>query len=127
MTKQEHLQDNSMAEFERNEVQFSESPRSYQIGKSIRMKIEEEGKMRTLSGRVINCQGKNVKINIPLTMPSHTLSVITFLVWDDLINQSMKGGPEGNDKLNINKKKLHHAEKMIRGDFTELYKGLGSP
>ncbi|XP_010265690.1 PREDICTED: phosphate transporter PHO1 homolog 1-like [Nelumbo nucifera] len=25
----------------------------------------------------------------------------------------------------FNKKKLHHAEKMIRGAFTELYKGLG--
>nr|DAD32435.1 TPA_asm: hypothetical protein HUJ06_011286 [Nelumbo nucifera] len=30
------------AEFERNEAQFSESPRSNQIGKSIRMKREEE-------------------------------------------------------------------------------------
>ncbi|XP_010262370.1 PREDICTED: phosphate transporter PHO1 homolog 1-like [Nelumbo nucifera] len=124
MTEQEHLQDNSMAEFERNEMQFSESPRSDEIGKSIRMK-REEGRMRTLSGRVIDCQGKNVKISIPLTTPSRTLSAITYLVWDDLINQSKKGGPEGNNKLKINKKKLHHAEKMIRGAFTELYKGLG--
>lgn len=86
---------------------------------------KEEGKMRTLSGRVFNCQGKNLRIHIPLTNPSRTFSAITYLLWDDLINQSSKKcGPEGH-RLHINRTKLHHAEKMIRGAFIELYKGLG--
>jgi hypothetical protein len=42
-----------------------------------------------------------------------------------LINQSSNNcNPEGS-KLRINKTKLNHAEKMIKGAFIELYKGLG--
>ncbi|KAA8532780.1 hypothetical protein F0562_032813 [Nyssa sinensis] len=93
------------------------------MGKSIRMKRYEE-RVRNFSGGVINFQGKNLRINIPLTNPTRTFSAITYLLWDDLVNQSSKKcGPEGN-KLHINKTKLHHAEKMIRGAFVELYKGL---
>ncbi|KAL8531593.1 hypothetical protein ACS0TY_008260 [Phlomoides rotata] len=68
---------------------------------------------------------KNLRIHIPVTNPTRTFSAITYLLWDDLANQSSKKcGPEGN-RLHINKKKLHHAGKMIRGAFVELYKGLG--
>lgn len=123
-TEQEPAQDNTADEFESNDVQFSDSLKSDEMGKSMRMK-REDGKLRTLSGRVFNCQGKNLRINIPLTTPSRTLSAISYLVWGDLVNQSSrKCGPEGS-KLNINKTKLHHAEKMIKGAFIELYKGLG--
>ncbi|XP_034681166.1 phosphate transporter PHO1 homolog 1 [Vitis riparia] len=123
-TEQEPAQDNTADEFESNDVQFSDSLKSDEMGKSMRMK-REDGKLRTLSGRVFNCQGKNLRINIPLTTPSRTLSAISYLVWGDLVNQSSrKCGPEGR-KLNINKTKLHHAEKMIKGAFIELYKGLG--
>ncbi|KAK1326558.1 Phosphate transporter PHO1-3 [Acorus calamus] len=66
-------------------------------------------KQRSLSGRMVSYQGKNVKVNIPLTTPSRTIS--------DLMSQSKPN--------NINKAKLHRAEKMIRGAFVELYKGLG--
>ncbi|KAG9450035.1 hypothetical protein H6P81_010000 [Aristolochia fimbriata] len=107
----------------KNEAELVESPKGDEEGRLMRMK-KEESKMRSLSGKVINCQGKNLKINIPLTTPSRTLSAITYLVWDDFVNQSKKCGPEGG-KLNINKNKIHHAEKMIRGAFVELYKGLG--
>ncbi|KAF8407882.1 hypothetical protein HHK36_007020 [Tetracentron sinense] len=124
ITDNEQVQDNSVGEFEKSGVQFSDSLRSDEMGKSMKMK-REDGKMRrTLSDRVINCQGKNVRINIPLTTPSRTFSAITYLVWEDMVNQSRKCSSEGN-KLHINKSKLHHAEKMIRGAFTELYKGLG--
>ena len=37
---------------------------------------------------------------------------------------SKKCGPEGR-KLQVNRTKLHHAGKMIRGAYVELYKGLG--
>lgn len=83
----------------------------------------EESKPRSLSGKMINCQGKNMKINIPLTTPTRTISAITNLVWEDLVNQSKKCGSEGG-KLSINKANLHHAEKMIRKALVELYKGL---
>ncbi|KAF5191258.1 Phosphate transporter pho1-like protein [Thalictrum thalictroides] len=115
--------ENSASEFETNDVQLpeSESQRSDEIEKS--MKIKREGKLRSLSGRAFNCQGKNVKINIPLTTPTRTLSAITYLLREDLANQSKKCNSE-NNKLSINKTKIHHAEKMIRGAFVELYKGL---
>ncbi|XVF03484.1 hypothetical protein REPUB_Repub04eG0265200 [Reevesia pubescens] len=123
-TEQEQLQDSCTEELDRNDVSFSDSPRSDEMGKPMRMK-KEDGKLRTLSGRVFSCQGKNLRLNIPLTTPSRTFSAISYLVWDDLVNQSSKKcGPEGS-KLHINKSKLHHAEKMIKGAFIELYKGLG--
>lgn len=116
--------ENSTDEMDKLEVESSDSPRSGEVGKSSRMK-KEDRKRRSLSGRIVNCRGKNLRIHIPLTNPTRTFSAISYLLWDDLVNQSSKKcGPEGN-KLHINKKKLHHAEKMIRGAFIELYKGLG--
>ncbi|GFZ16179.1 EXS (ERD1/XPR1/SYG1) family protein [Actinidia rufa] len=119
-TEQEQGQDSATDEFDKNMAQFSDSVKSDEMGKSKR----EDGKMRTLSGRVFHFQGKNLRLHIPLTNPSRTFSAITYLLWDDLMNQSSKKcGPEGS-RLHINKTKLHHAEKMIRGAFSELYKGL---
>lgn len=85
---------------------------------------KEKLKLMSLSGTVISSQGKSLRINIPLTTPTRTITALTYSVWDDLVNQSKKCGPESG-RLNINKTKLHHAEKMIRGAFMELYKGLG--
>ncbi|KAK6931431.1 EXS, C-terminal [Dillenia turbinata] len=117
-------QESNSDESEKNDVQFSDSPKSDEMGKQMTIN-REDGKMRTLSGRMSSCQGKNLRINIPLTNPTCTFSAITYLIWDDLVNQSSrKCGPEGS-KIHINKSKLHHAEKMIRGAFIELYKGLG--
>ncbi|KAG6764110.1 hypothetical protein POTOM_031568 [Populus tomentosa] len=121
--EQEQIQDDSTDDLEKNEVLGS--PRSEEMGKSTRIMKREDRKLRTLSGRVFNCQGKNLRINIPLTTPSRTFSAISYLVWGDLVNQpSSNCNPEGS-KLRINKTKLHHAEKMIKGAFIELYKGLG--
>ncbi|KAL9401942.1 hypothetical protein Peur_005791 [Populus x canadensis] len=121
--EQEQIQDDSTDDLEKNEV--LDSPRSEEMGKSTRIMKGEDRKLRTLSGRVFNCQGKNLRINIPLTTPSRTFSAISYLVWGDLVNQSSNNcNPEGS-KLRINKTKLHHAEKMIKGAFIELYKGLG--
>ncbi|KAL7110493.1 hypothetical protein ACP275_05G029200 [Erythranthe tilingii] len=98
-------------ELDKDDVKLPKSPRSLRIKKD----------------DVVNRQGRNLRIHIPLTNPTRAFSAITYLLRDDLkSNQasSKKCGPEGN-KLHINKKKLHHAEKMIRGAFVELYKGLG--
>ncbi|KAK9118848.1 hypothetical protein Scep_016941 [Stephania cephalantha] len=121
MEYQEELQENS-SESEGNEVLY-DSTMSDDIGRSVRLK-REEAKIRSLSGRVINCQGKNVEIKIPLTTPTRTFSAIKYLVWEDFVNQGKKCTPDGN-KLHINKTKIHHAEKMIKGALIELYKGLG--
>lgn len=112
--------ENVSEELDKDETKSSESPKSGEVEKSMRLK-----KLKSVSNCVIKCQGKNLRIKIPLTNPARTFSAISYLLWDDLVNQSSKKcGPEGN-KLHINKKKLHHAEKMIRGAFVELYKGLG--
>ncbi|KAK3020774.1 hypothetical protein RJ639_045846 [Escallonia herrerae] len=108
-------------ETNKSHEQFMDSPKLDEMEKPMRIK-KEDGKLRALSGRAFNCQGKNLRIHIPLTNPTRTFS---YLLWDDLINQSSKKcGPEGN-KVHINKTKLHHAEKMIRGALVELYTGLG--
>ncbi|KAK8487025.1 hypothetical protein V6N11_068395 [Hibiscus sabdariffa] len=127
-TEQVQLQQDgcSTDESDKTEVSFTDSPRSDEMAKSTNMDMKrEKGKLRSLSGRVFSFHGKNLRINIPLTTPSRTFSAISYLVWDDLVNQSSrKCGTEGG-KLHINKSKLHHAEKMIKGAFIELYKGLG--
>ena len=118
------MQENCSDNLEKNIAQFTDSSRSDEVEKSLQTK-REDGKLRTLSNHTVNCQGKNVKINIPLTTPSRTFSAISYLVREDLLNQSSrKCSPEGC-KLHLNKTKLHHAEKMIKGGFIELYKGLG--
>ncbi|CAL0318130.1 unnamed protein product [Lupinus luteus] len=119
---QEEMQETSTDD--KNEVPCSDSPRADDIGNSMQVK-REDGKMRTHSGRIVNCKGKNLRINIPLTTPSRTFSAISYLVREDLLNRSSrKCGAEGS-KVHVNKTKLHHAEKMIKGGFIELYKGLG--
>lgn len=127
-TEQEQLEDNNSAatdDLEKDEVPYTYFPRSDDTGKSMSMRQQDDGKLRSLSGRVFNCQGKNLRIKIPLTTPSRTFSAISYLVREDLLNQSSKKcNPEGS-KLHVNKAKLHHAEKMIKGAFMELYKGLG--
>lgn len=123
-TEQEQPQDNSTDEIDKNDVAYSDSLRSDETGKPMAIK-RDDSKLRTMSGRVFSCQGRNFGINIPLTTPSRTFSAISYLVWEDFVNQSSKKcNPEGG-KPRINKTKLHHAEKMIKGAFVELYKGLG--
>ncbi|TVU22250.1 hypothetical protein EJB05_31934 [Eragrostis curvula] len=83
---------------------------------------------KSLGRSVSSCQRmKSVKINIPLTNPSRTISALTDILWDEVVSQnSKKCNPDGSVvKQSVNKTKLRHAEKMIKGAFVELYKGLG--
>lgn len=61
-----------------------------------------------------------MRIDIPATTPTRTIAAVTSMLWEDLVNNPKKGGGEY-----INRKKIQCAEKMIRGAFVELYKGLG--
>ncbi|KAI3719932.1 hypothetical protein L6452_20838 [Arctium lappa] len=119
ITDQDLQEEGNIAEeVDQNGMQSDDSPRSEEAEKMRRCKKEEE----RLSGCIINSHGKNLKIRIPLTNPTRTFS---YLLWEDLINQSSKKHNAQGRKLQINKTKLHHAEKMIRGAVIELYKGLG--
>uniref|UniRef100_A0A6N2LSH4 SPX domain-containing protein n=1 Tax=Salix viminalis TaxID=40686 RepID=A0A6N2LSH4_SALVM len=116
--EQEQIQDDSTDDLEKDEV--LDSSRSEEMGESRRIMKTEDSKLED----TLWPQGKNLRINIPLTTPSRTFSAISYLVWGDLVNQSSNNcNPEGS-KLRVNKTKLHHAEKMIKGAFIELYKGL---
>lgn len=101
----------------------NESTKSDETERSARRIKRDDCGSRSFSSRVFNCQGKNLTINIPLTTPSRTFSAIGSLVWEDVIghNSAKKTNPRG---IHINKTNLHHAQKMIRGAFLELYKGL---
>lgn len=106
-------------------AESTDSPSSGEVGKPCNKLKKEDRQLRSFSDRTVSCRGKNLRIHIPLTNPTRTFSAISYLLWDDLVNQSSKKCGQEEKKLHINKKKLHHAEKMIRGAFIELYKGLG--
>uniref|UniRef100_A0A7N0V554 Phosphate transporter PHO1 n=2 Tax=Kalanchoe fedtschenkoi TaxID=63787 RepID=A0A7N0V554_KALFE len=63
----------------------------------------------------------SMRIEIPATTPTRTITAVTSMLWEDLVNNPKKEGPGEQ----INKKKIQCAEKMIRGAFVELYRGLG--
>ena len=134
ITKQEHesqekLADNATAKnTDEGEDHLSISEGLGDSGRIEKPTEEVANKLMTFSGRAVTCQGRSVRINIPVTTPSRTVFAIRELLFDDMLSQSRKTGGNGGDggeKLSINKKKVHQAEKMIRGALVELYKGLG--
>ncbi|KAI9194678.1 hypothetical protein LWI28_008116 [Acer negundo] len=62
-----------------------------------------------------------MRIDIPAETPTRTITAVTSMLWEDLVNNPKK---EGHGDF-INRKKIQCAEKMIRGAFVELYRGLG--
>ncbi|XP_072968909.1 phosphate transporter PHO1-2-like [Typha angustifolia] len=67
----------------------------------------------------------SLRIDIPATTPGRTISAVTSMIWEDLVNGSRKEGSGGGGGEYINRKKIQCAEKMVRGAFIELYRGLG--
>lgn len=63
----------------------------------------------------------SVRIDIPATTPTRTIAAVTSMLWEDLVNSPKKESPGEF----LNRKKIQCAEKMIRGAFVELYRGLG--
>lgn len=63
-----------------------------------------------------------MRIDIPAETPARTISAVTSMLWEDLVNNPKKESGVGEF---INRKKIQCAEKMIRGAFVELYRGLG--
>ncbi|KAK2988878.1 hypothetical protein RJ640_028645 [Escallonia rubra] len=62
-----------------------------------------------------------MRVDIPAIAPARSISAVTAMLWEDLVNNPKK---EGHGEF-INRKKIQCAEKMIRGAFVELYRGLG--
>ncbi|GAB2297090.1 Phosphate transporter PHO1 1 [Dionaea muscipula] len=114
-------------EVEKNGMHLIDSSSNLDEKEKSRRIKREDSNSRSLSARAFNCQGKNLKINIPLTTPSRTFSAISYLIWQDFVSQSSKkcSSRSGTNKFHVNQTKLHQAEKMIKGAFVELYKGLG--
>lgn len=123
------------AVFEKNGVTFVDSPSRLSGNRSKtkkgNAKLYVKGKSGSAgSARVGNTLSRQMRVDIPATTPSLTVSAITQMLWEDLVqNQSAKKDEAafqgGSGSTRINKKKMQHAEKMIRGAFVELYKGLG--
>ncbi|KAE9617625.1 hypothetical protein Lal_00043281 [Lupinus albus] len=93
--------DEVMTRLERNGVNF--------VNSSTRVKTKK-GKAKT-----------SLRIDIPSTTPTRSLTAVTSMLWEDLVNNPIK---EGSSEF-INKRKIQYAEKMIRSAFVELYKALG--
>lgn len=62
------------------------------------------------------------KIDILATTPVRMITEVTTTLWEDLVSNPKKESRKGE---HVNRKKVECAEKMIRGAFVELYKGLG--
>ncbi|XP_068663062.1 phosphate transporter PHO1-like [Aristolochia californica] len=75
------------------------------------------GRHKTKKGN----QKVGMRIDIPATTPTRTITAVTAMLWEDLVNNPKK---EIRGDF-INRKKIQCAEKMIKGAFVELYRGLG--
>ncbi|KAF3785880.1 Phosphate transporter [Nymphaea thermarum] len=62
-----------------------------------------------------------MRIDIPATTPTRALSALTQSLWEDVVTTPKK---DGSGEA-LNRKKVQCAEKMIRGAYVELYRGLG--
>ncbi|KAJ4956106.1 hypothetical protein NE237_012889 [Protea cynaroides] len=79
-----------------------------------------------LIGAAMRTKSKKGKPKIAMTAATtttRTITAITTMLWEDIVNSPKKESPGAGD--HINRKKILCAEKMIRGAFVELYKGLG--
>lgn len=85
--------------------------------------LEKNGINLVGSAKSKKAGGKmGMRIDIPATTPTRTITAVTSMLWEDLVNNPKKEGGAGEF---LNRKKLQCAEKMIRGAFVELYRGLG--
>lgn len=85
------------------------------------------GSARTKAKKGLKPKTTTMRIDIPATNATKTISAVTSMIWEDIVNGQRKegsGGGGGGGGDYINRKKIQCAEKMIRSAFLELYKGL---
>ncbi|KAK8948026.1 Phosphate transporter PHO1 [Platanthera guangdongensis] len=83
------------------------------------------GSTRSKAKKGMKPKAATMRIDIPATTPGKTISAISSMVWEDLVNGARKDGGVVGGGDYINRRKIQCAEKMIRGAFVELYRGLG--
>ncbi|KAI3469794.1 hypothetical protein Pfo_026457 [Paulownia fortunei] len=112
------------SDFSENQSEYCDSPTDSQTDDVIAA-LEKNGiNFVNSATRAKTKKGKPkmaMRIDIPATTPTRTIAAVTSMLWEDLVNNPKKGG--GGEY--INRKKIQCAEKMIRGAFVELYRGLG--
>ncbi|PIN14304.1 putative small molecule transporter [Handroanthus impetiginosus] len=114
------------SDFSESQTEYCESPTESQTDDVIAA-LEKNGTNFVNSAtRAKTKNGKPkmaMRIDIPAMTPTRTIAAVTSMLWEDLGNNPKKGGGGGGEY--INRKKIQRAEKMIRGAFVELYRGLG--
>ncbi|ONK79538.1 uncharacterized protein A4U43_C01F7370 [Asparagus officinalis] len=83
------------------------------------------GSARTKAKKGLKPKTTTMRIDIPATNATKTISAVTSMIWEDIVNSQRKEGAAGGGGGDyISRKKIQCAEKMIRSAFLELYKGL---
>ncbi|KAL2463566.1 Phosphate transporter PHO1 [Forsythia ovata] len=114
--------------FSESQSEYCDSPKDTQTDDDVVAALEKNGINFINSATTTRAKTKKgkpkvaLRIDIPATTPSRTIAAVTSMLWEDLVNNSKK---ELGTADIINRKKIQCAEKMIRGAFVELYRGLG--
>ncbi|KAK4421789.1 Phosphate transporter [Sesamum alatum] len=115
------------SDFSENKSEYSDSPANSQADEVIAALPGKNGINFVNSAKpkkaAAMAMATAMRIDIPATTPSRTIAAVTSMLWEELVNNSKKGGGGGGECM-INRKKIECAEKMIRGAFVELYRGL---
>ncbi|XP_052191603.1 phosphate transporter PHO1 [Diospyros lotus] len=116
------------SDFSEPATEYSESPTETSQEDEVIAALEKNGV--NFIGSATRSKTKNgkpkmaMRIDIPATTPTRTISAVTSMLWEDVVNTPKKDGSHSPGD-SINRKKIQCAEKMIRGAFVELYRGLG--
>ncbi|PKU87208.1 Phosphate transporter PHO1 [Dendrobium catenatum] len=126
--RRQHRRCSSPNRTSETDVPVSDSSTSPAISEEVISALEKNGisfvgSARSKAKKGAKPKAATMRIDIPATTPGKTISAITSMVWEDLVNGARKEGECGGDY--ISRKKIQCAEKMIRGAFIELYRGLG--
>lgn len=97
----------------------NDGPLNYNTGYSFAPKSSRKKPPNT----AIRIKKKNIHNVATTSTVTPAITAFTSMLWDDIVNYSPK--KDGPGDLVIKRKKVECAEKMIRGAFVELYRGLG--
>lgn len=113
------------SDFSETQSEFSDTPTETSQTDDVIAALEKNGiNFINSATRSKTKKGKPkmaMRIDIPATTPTRTITAVTSMLWEDMVNNPKKESPGDL----INRKKIQCAEKMIRGAFVELYRGLG--
>ncbi|XP_059650851.1 phosphate transporter PHO1 [Cornus florida] len=113
------------SDYSESQTEYSESPRETSKTDEVIAALEKNGVHFIASATNLKAKKEKPKtamrIDIPAIAPTRSVSAVASMLWEDIVKNPKKEGPGDF----INRKKIQCAEKMIRGAFVELYRGLG--